>query len=140
MRLCTIKSRRLQNRQKSIQDDTEIPIKIFFHSTHLYFLPSNPTILKAFPEKFSTKMKPSNCAPSKRKKEARKVKAKRWHWLLCHFETKKLSWNFTFWACLNFGNWYFVSGIEGLQNHSLYMQNVFLVSFRQWPENGWTFF
>ena len=58
MRLCMIKSKRLENRQKSIQDDTEIPIKVFFHLTHLYFLPSNPTILKAFPENFSTKMKP----------------------------------------------------------------------------------
>ena len=41
----------LENRQKS----TEIPTTIFFH---LHFLTSNPAILKAFPENFSTKMKP----------------------------------------------------------------------------------
>lgn len=38
-----------------IRSYTEIPITIFFH---LHFLTSNPAILKAFPENFSTKMKP----------------------------------------------------------------------------------
>ena len=28
---------------------------------------------------------------------------------------------FYFLRLLNFGNWYFVSGIEGLQKHNLYM-------------------
>ena len=63
--MCTIKSRRLREQTKiHIRSYTEIPITIF---SHLHFLTSNPAILKAFPENFSTKMKPSGSKKSKSK-------------------------------------------------------------------------
>ena len=47
---------------------------MLFHYTYLPFLLSNPKILKAFQNIFSTKMKPTINAQQKEKNDSRKAK------------------------------------------------------------------
>ena len=49
-------------------------MKMLFHYTYLPFLLSNPKILKAFQNIFSTKMKPTINAQQKEKNDSRKAK------------------------------------------------------------------
>ena len=68
-------------------------------TTHLHFVLSNPTILKAFPETFPTEIKPSKCLPKKLGKKSEKRGEERKQKV--NVETL----NFNFYARLNFSIW-----------------------------------
>ena len=67
-----IQSRKTEKKgNKPCNIDLKISTKILFQSTDLPFLSSEPKILKAFPNTFPTKMKPTK-SPAKEKKMRQK--------------------------------------------------------------------
>ena len=92
-RVSTIHSRTPEEKAKNhVMLTRKLPRKSS-STTHLPFLSSNPKILTAFRNTFSTKMKPTEC-PAKAKNEARKAKKEGGE--------KAKSKNFAFCACPNF--------------------------------------
>ena len=86
-------------------------------TTHIPFLLTDPKILKAFPNTFRTKMKPTKCLAREKKLgkkseirgEERKLKRK--------VKTAgSRSRNFAFCACPNFASWYFACRIRRSRN------------------------